>query len=131
MRLRQHEAGAIEVATWLDARDEVGALLHPAFASCPGHAPWARDFAGASGLFAFSLRGASAAQRDGFVDALTRFGLGYSWGGYESLALPVDPVRTARRADFDGPLVRLHVGLENPADLIADLARAFDSLRVA
>ncbi len=131
VRLRQHEANAIEVATWLDARDEVGTLLHPAFASCPGHETWARDFTGASGLFAFTQRGASAAQRDGFVDALTRFGLGYSWGGFESLALPVDPVRTARRVDFDGPLVRLHIGLENPADLIDDLARAFDSLRVA
>ena len=131
VRLRQHETNGHEVAAWLDARDEVGTLLHPAFASCPGHEIWARDFTGASGLFAFTLRGASAAQRDGFVDALTRFGLGYSWGGFESLALPVDPVRTACRADFDGPLVRLHIGLENPADLIADLAHAFESLRVA
>jgi cystathionine beta-lyase len=130
VRLRQHEAGAIEVARWLDDRDEVGSLLHPAFASCQGHAIWSRDFAGASGLFAFSLRGASAAQRDGLVDALTRFGLGYSWGGYESLALPVDPVRTVCRTAFDGPLVRLHIGLEDPADLIADLARGLDSLRV-
>ncbi len=95
VRLRQHETNGHEVAAWLDARDEVGTLLHPAFASCPGHEIWARDFTGASGLFAFTLRGASAAQRDRFVDALTRFGLGYSWGGFESLALPVDPVRTA------------------------------------
>ncbi len=131
VRMRQHEANALEVATWLDARDEVGTLLHPAFVSCPGHDIWARDFAGASGLFAFTLRGASAAQRDRFVDALTHFGLGYSWGGYESLALPVDPVRSVRAAQFDGPLVRLHIGLENPADLIADLARALDALTVA
>lgn len=136
VRLRQHEASALEVARWLDARDEVGTLLHPAFASCPGHAIWARDFDGASGLFGFTLRGASAAERDGWVDALVdkgagHFGLGYSWGGYESLAIPVDPVRTASERRYDGALVRLHIGLEDPADLIADLARAFDTYTVA
>lgn len=136
VRLRQHEANALAVARWLDARDEVGTLLHPGFASCPGHAIWARDFAGASGLFGFTLRGASASERDGFVDALVdkgagHFGLGYSWGGYESLAIPVDPVRTLGGGAFDGPLVRLHIGLEDPADLIAELARGFDTLRVA
>lgn len=131
VRMRQHEANALEVARWLDGRDEVGTLLHPAFASCPGHDFWARDFAGASGLFAFTLRDASAATRDRFVDALRHFGLGYSWGGYESLALPIDPVRSVHPAQFDGALVRLHIGLENPADLIADLARALDAYTVA
>ncbi|NCP11110.1 MAG: cystathionine beta-lyase, partial [Sphingomonadales bacterium] len=134
LRLRQHEANGIEVARWLAARAEVGTVLHPALPDCPGHALWQRDFSGASGLFSFTLAGVSGTRRDGFVDALAakgagHFGIGFSWGGFESLALPADPVRSAGATQFDGPLVRLHIGLEDPADLIADLARAFDALR--
>lgn len=126
VRLRQHEASALAVARWLEARREVLAVLHPAFADCPGHDLWKRDFKGSSGLFSIRLA-CDAAARDRFVDALRLFGIGYSWGGYESLAVPADPgtLRTATRAEGEGSLVRLHIGLEDPDDLIADLDRAF------
>ena len=129
VRLRQHEAGALAVARWLEGRPEVGRILHPAFADCPGNAFWKRDFSGASGLFAFELPGANDAARARLIDALALFGIGFSWGGFESLALPVDPqrIRTAR-AWTGGPLVRLHIGLEDAADLIADLAQGFAAL---
>lgn len=136
VRLQRHAANALAVAQWLDARAEVGTVLYPALPEDPDHALWQRDFSGASGLFAFSLKGASKVERDGFVDALHSagaglFGIGFSWGGYESLVIPADPVRTVPHAAHGGPLVRLHIGLENPADLIADLAKAFDASRVA
>jgi cystathionine beta-lyase len=128
VRLRQHEASALKVAHWLKARPEVGAMLHPAFPDCPGHDVWVRDFRGATGLFTFALRKGGDAERTRFIDALELFGIGYSWGGYESLVLPVDPkpIRTATRWQAEGPLVRLHIGLEDPDDLIADLAQAFE-----
>lgn len=123
VRLKQHESAAIEVAHWLKRQPKVGAVLHPALPDCPGHALWKRDFKGSSGLFAFELRGNAEA----FVDSLERFGIGYSWGGFESLALPVRPHRTVS-APPAGNLVRLHVGLEDAADLIDDLARALAAL---
>jgi cysteine-S-conjugate beta-lyase len=125
VRLRQHEESALEIAQWLERRPEVGMVLHPALPSCPGREFWKRDFKGSSGLFSFEMRGAGAAQRDAFINALELFGIGYSWGGYESLALPVDPYRTVSQPPARN-LVRLHIGLEDPADLIADLAAAFD-----
>jgi cystathionine beta-lyase len=100
-------------------------VLHPALPDCPGHEYWKRDFNGSSGLFSFELKDASASRRAAFVDALELFGIGYSWGGYESLVLPVDPIRTVSQPPAT-TLVRLHIGLEDPADLIADLAAAFD-----
>lgn len=116
VRLKQHEASTLKVAAWLKEHPQVGTVLHPALPDCPGHQYWERDFKGSSGLFSFELRGDPAA----FVDRLKLFGIGYSWGGYESLALPVRPHRTA-----SGPpatnLVRLHVGLEDADDLIEDL----------
>jgi cysteine-S-conjugate beta-lyase len=124
VRLRQHEEGALKVARWLKDRSEVGLVLHPALADCPGHEIWKRDLKGSSGLFSFELKG-DGALRTRFVDALKLFGIGYSWGGYESLVLPVDPMRTVSKAPAPN-LVRLHVGLEGPDDLIADLAAAFD-----
>lgn len=124
VRLERHQANALKVAHWLKEQPQVARVLHPALPDCPGHAIWARDFSGASGLFSFVLAGGDAAARDALVDALELFGIGYSWGGYESLAVPAEPVRTATRADFAGPLVRLHIGLEDPGDLIADLAQA-------
>jgi len=129
VRLKQHEATGLAVARWLGGRPEVARLLHPAFADCPGHDIWARDFAGSNGLFAFVLKGGSDADRAAFIDRLDLFGIGYSWGGYESLAVPVDParLRTATPWEAEGPLVRLHVGLEDPEDLIADLAAALAS----
>jgi cystathionine beta-lyase len=127
LRLRQHEANALKVAHWLKARPEVGAMLHPAFPDCPGHEYWQRDFRGATGLFSFVLRGTSEAERARFIDALALFGIGYSWGGYESLVLPIDPgpLRTATKWEAEGPVVRLHIGLEDSDDLIEDLDRAF------
>jgi len=126
VRLRQHELGAMKVAHWLKGQPKVARILHPAFEDCPGHAMWKRDFTGSSGLFAFALRGGDEQARDRFVDSLRLFGIGYSWGGFESLAVPAEPepVRTATHAGYGGPLVRLHIGLEDPDDLIADLAQA-------
>ncbi|HEX7823226.1 MAG TPA: cystathionine beta-lyase [Sphingobium sp.] len=133
VRLERHRTSALTVAQWLATRPEVGQVLHPALPSCPGHAEWARDFSGSSGLFSFSLAGGGEAERAAFVDALGLFGIGYSWGGFESLALPVDPksIRTARPWTATEPLVRLHIGLEEPADLIADLERGLAIWREA
>jgi cystathionine beta-lyase len=124
VRLKQHEENALKVAHWVKARPEVGLVLHPALPDCPGHEYWKRDFSGSSGLFTFELKDADAKSRAAFVDSLKLFGIGFSWGGYESLVLPVDPVRKASKAPAPN-LVRLHIGLEDPEDLIADLEAAF------
>ena len=121
VRLKRHEESALKVAEWLKAQPEVGRMLHPAFPDCPGHEHWKRDFRGSSGLFSFELKDAGDAERAAFVDRLDLFGIGYSWGGYESLALPVDPQRTVTEPPATN-LVRLHIGLEDPDDLIEDLA---------
>ena len=133
VRLKQHQDGALAIARWLDAQPGVARVLHPALPSCPGHAVWARDFAGSSGLFSFVLDGGDEGSRAALIDTLAHFGIGYSWGGYESLALPVDPhrYRTATTPDFAGPLVRLQIGLEDPDDLIADLDRGLAAFRRA
>ena len=123
VRLRQHQESALEIAHWLKEQPQVGLVLHPALPDCPGHDLWQRDFKGSSGLFAFELLGGGDDARAALADSLELFGIGYSWGGYESLALPVDPVRTVSKAPA-GNLVRLHIGLEDPGDLIADLAQA-------
>jgi cystathionine beta-lyase len=122
VRLKRHEENALTVARWLAEQPQVATVLHPAFESCAGHQYWKRDFIGSSGLFSFILEGADRAAAVRFVERLELFGIGYSWGGFESLALPVEPRRTASSAPR-GELVRLHIGLEDPADLIADLAR--------
>lgn len=119
LRLKQHEASALKLAQWLKQQPQVGVVLHPALPDCPGHDLWKRDFKGSSGLFAFELHGDPAA----FVDRLQLFGIGYSWGGYESLALPIHPHRTATETPTQR-LVRLHVGLEDPDDLIGDLEQS-------
>lgn len=125
-RLRQHQESALKVARWLQDQPQVAHILHPAFEESAGHEFWKRDFRGSSGLFSFALKGGDAAARDRLVDSLELFGIGYSWGGFESLAIPamVDKLRTAAPRDHGGPLVRLHIGLEDPDDLIADLGRA-------
>lgn len=120
VRLKQHEANALQVAHWLKEQPQVGMVLHPALPDCPGHELWKRDFKGSSGLFSFELK---TGDRAALIDTLEHFGIGYSWGGYESLALPVDPVRTVSQPPARN-LVRLHIGLEDPNDLIADLAKA-------
>ena len=124
VRLKQHEQSALRIAHWLNERPEVGLILHPALPDCPGHEVWKRDFKGSTGLFTFEFKGADAAARAAFVDALELFGIGYSWGGYESLAVLADPVRTVSKPPASC-LVRLHIGLEDPDDLIADLGQAF------
>lgn len=128
VRLRQHQASALEIARWLEDQPEVARVLHPALPSCPGHENWTRDFTGSSGLFSFILNGGKEAARATLIDGLEHFGIGYSWGGFESLALPVDPAqyRTATRWQAEGPVVRLQIGLEDTADLIADLRAGLD-----
>ncbi|WP_336974438.1 cystathionine beta-lyase [Sphingobium aromaticiconvertens] len=123
VRLAQHQASALMIASWLDAQPDVARVLHPALPDCPGHDLWARDFEGSSGLFSFVLKGGDEKARAALIDGLAHFGIGYSWGGFESLALPVDPARyrSATRWEAEGPVVRLSIGLEDPADLIADL----------
>jgi cystathionine beta-lyase len=131
IRLAQHQRSALEIARWLQDRPEIATVLHPALPSCPGHAIWERDFKGSSGLFAFVLNGGGEAARAALIDTLDLFGIGYSWGGFESLAIPADParIRTAAPRDYAGPLVRLQIGLEDPADLIADLDRGLAAFR--
>ena len=131
VRLKQHEASALTVARWLDARPEVATVLHPALPTCPGHEYFVRDFKGSSGLFSFALKDGDEDSRAAFIDALRLFGIGYSWGGFESLALPVDPKRALGVPDHDGALVRLHIGLEDVDDLIADLDQGFAAFRAA
>jgi len=129
LRFERHDASARELAAWFKARPEVSKVLHPAFEDCPGHASWKRDFTGAGGLFSvvFDPR-FDEAQVDRMVDALTLFGIGYSWGGPNSLVMPYR-IKSLRDKWVDpGVLVRFNVGLEEPGDLIADLERAFGQL---
>lgn len=127
VRLKQHGAASLEVARWLGEQPQVARVIHPALPGDAGHELWARDFLGTAGLFAFALHGDDAA-RVRLVDSLEHFGIGFSWGGFESLALPIDPerIRTAVPWASPGKMVRLQIGLEDPADLIADLAQGLD-----
>ena len=125
VRLKQHEKNALKVAKWLKDHPLVDRVLHPALPDCPGHEIWKRDFEGSSGLFSIVLNAGSMKNIGVLVDDLEHFGIGFSWGGYESLALPVDPtsIRTATHWEVKGPVVRLHIGLEDPDDLIQDLEK--------
>ncbi|OON63252.1 cystathionine beta-lyase [Massilia sp. KIM] len=129
LRFETHDANARRVAAWLKARPEIARVLHPAFEDCPGHAFWKRDFSGAGGLFSvvFDPR-YSEEQTDRFVDALSLFGIGYSWGGPNSLVMPYRIKAMRRQWADEGVLVRLNVGLEDPADLIRDLEQALGRL---
>ena len=133
VRLAQHGAAALKVARWLEQQPGVARVLHPALPGCPGHEHFLRDFHGASGLFAFVLDGGDDAARAALIDQLDLFGIGFSWGGFESLALPIDPNRHRSVAvrDYAGPLVRLQIGLEDADDLIADLDRGLAAFRAA
>jgi cysteine-S-conjugate beta-lyase len=123
VRLEQHQKSALTIARWLSDQPAVAKVLHPALPDCPGHAFWQRDFTGSSGLFSFIMNGGNDAARAAMVDGLAHFGIGYSWGGFESLALPVNPqsYRSATQWQAAGPVIRLHIGLEDVADLISDL----------
>lgn len=132
-RLERQGANGLRVADWLGAQPEVAAIYHPALPGSPDHALWKRDFSGPASLFTFALTPGPEAAVNAFLDALDLFGLGFSWGGFESLAISVDPQLKQRRRKrtYPGPLVRLHVGLEEPDDLIADLRRALDAYGAA
>jgi cystathionine beta-lyase len=127
VRLAQHYRSGLEMARWLQNRPEVTRVLHPALESDPGHAIWKRDFTGASGLFSIVLKKKPQVAVDAMLDSLKLFGMGYSWGGFESLAIPFDcsEYRTATKWAPGGPTLRLHIGLENVEDLKADLERGF------
>jgi cystathionine beta-lyase len=129
VRLERQGSSGLAVAEWLRGQPEVAALYHPALPGCPGHEMFARDFKGPCGLFGFSLKPAPQAAINAFLDALKVFGLGFSWGGFESLAIWCDPQLKVRKfaKDYDGPLIRLHIGLEDPDDLIADLRTGLDA----
>ena len=133
VRLAQHHRSALEIARWLETRPEVLRVLHPALESDPGHAIWKRDFTGASGLFSIVLKPAPQQAVDALLNAVKLFGMGYSWGGFESLIIPFDcsPYRTATRWAPGGPALRLHIGLENVDDLKADLERGFAAFNAA
>ena len=127
-RLERQGAAGLKIAAWLAERPEVVKVYHPALPGAPDHALWSRDFTGACGLFAFALTPGPEAAVNAFLDALDLFGLGFSWGGFESLAIVCDQQLRIRDfpRDYGGPLIRLHIGLEDPDDLIADLAQALD-----
>ena len=128
-RLQRHGASGLQVAAWLREQPEVLEVLHPGLPGCRGHELWARDYAGACGLFGFVLQPAPEAAVEALLDALALFGLGFSWGGHESLAIHCDPQRRTGAVldDYGGPLMRLHVGLEDPEDLIEDLKRGLQA----
>lgn len=129
-RLRQHHESALALAQWLETQPQVRRVLHPGLPSHPGHALWKRDFKGASGLFAIVLNTSSMQQATAFIESLTLFALGFSWGGFESLVLHGDPAhaRTATQWTEEGALVRLYIGLEHIDDLKRDLARGLQEI---
>jgi len=133
VRLAAHHQAGLKIAQWLAARPEVARVLHPAFETCPGHAVWKRDFTGASGLFSVVLKPAPQSAVNAFLDELDLFGIGASWGGFESLAIPFDctSFRTASPWTPGGPTVRFHIGLEDLDDLVGDLERGFAALAAA
>jgi cystathionine beta-lyase len=127
-RLARHGRSGLQVAAWLSEHPMVAEVRHPALPGAPGHELWTRDYIGACGLFGFILQPGPREAVDAFLDELALFGLGFSWGGFESLAIACDHQLASRKIlrKYSGPLIRLHIGLEDPADLIADLARGLD-----
>ncbi len=132
VRLKAHEDAALKVAKWLEARPEVETILHPAFSSCPGHEIWKRDFSGSTGLFSFILdKKYSTAAVAAMVDNMKIFGIGASWGGFESLVMPIDPstIRTASKWPHKNTCIRIYTGLEAVEDIIADLEEGLERLK--
>ncbi len=128
-RLKRHQQTALALIAWLQARPEVSRILYPALPSDPGHALWKRDFTGANGLFGVVFKPVPERALAAMVDGFSHFGIGYSWGGFESLVLPAHIKRTKTAFAAEGPLLRFHAGLEDVADLIADLERGFQRLK--
>jgi cystathionine beta-lyase len=133
VRMRRQQESATQVARWLQSRPEVSRVLYPALDSDAGHSIWKRDFSGAASLFGVILKPTTDESVAAMIDGLELFGIGSSWGGFESLAIRADvrKIRTATTWNYDGPLLRLHIGLEHPDDLIADLERGFARLGAA
>ncbi|HEV2561241.1 MAG TPA: cystathionine beta-lyase [Rhizomicrobium sp.] len=131
VRLARHQETGLKLARWLKARPEVTRVLHPALEDDPGHAIWKRDFKGASGLFGVELKPVSQDTLAALIDGLRLFGIGYSWGGYESLIVPAKIHRTAQPFHASGPVIRIHAGLEDADDLIADLDTGFARMKRA
>jgi len=131
--MRHQQQSALKIARWLESRPEVARVLYPALESDPGHAIWKRDFTGAASLFGVILKPASGNATAAMINALKLFGIGSSWGGFESLAIRADVTRyrTATKWGPGGPLVRFHIGLEDTDDLIADLEQGFAALKAA
>jgi cystathionine beta-lyase len=128
-RMARHGPSSLKVAAWLAEQPQVAQVLHPALPGAPGHELWKRDYSGAAGVFAVVMRPGPPRAVAAFLDTLTLFGLGFSWGGFESLALNGDPQFDVRQhgRDYGGPVIRLNIGLEDPDDLIADLRRGLDA----
>lgn len=133
VRLQRHMISALDIAGWLEDRAEIDRVIHPGLASHAGHDIWKRDFTGSSGLFAAVLKPVSEKALSAFLDHLKLFGMGYSWGGYESLIIPFDPssYRTATKWMEGGQALRFHIGLDDVRDLKADLAAGFERMRSA
>ena len=132
VRLERHQKSALEIARWLEHQDGVAQVLHPGLESHPDHALWKRDFSGSSGLFSVVLAGSGQKAAHAFLDALGIFGLGHSWGGFESLAALVSlRDRTIAKGPYEGPLVRLQIGLEDVEDLKGDIAKGLEAARTA
>ena len=133
VRLAHHQQAGLDIARWLATRPEVLRVIHPALESDPGHAIWKRDFTGATGLFSVVLKPVTQKAVDAMLDAVKLFGMGYSWGGFESLVIPFDcsSYRTATKWTPGGPTLRFHIGLEDVHDLKADLENGFAALRAA
>ena len=128
VRLAQHQENGLKLARWLAKHPAVARVLHPALETDPGHAIWKRDFKGATGLFGVVLKDAPHSRFAAFMDSLKLFGMGYSWGGYESLIVPAKIHRTTAPFDAKGRVIRIHAGLEDAGDLIADLDQALAKL---
>ncbi len=133
VRMPVHEQNGLKLAKWLGKRSEVARVLHPSIKSTPGHAAWKRDFSGSSGLFGVVLKPTPLPALKAFFNSLRLFGMGFSWGGFESLCIHVEPEanRTATEWREEGPTLRFHAGLEDIGDLVADLERAFEAMALA
>jgi cystathionine beta-lyase len=131
VRLKQHQATASRLTEWLSQRPEVARILYPALPADPGHAIWKRDFKGASGLFGVELKPVGDAAVTAMLNGMQLFGMGWSWGGYESLIVPAHINRTAKPFEAKGPVIRIHAGLENSDDLLADLDAGLERLKKA